>query len=98
MDESDKLPRAFSAVLNTSLFQSQRLLSLSVSAPLTPHRLVGEQRVTEPFHYTPDCFSQQGDIELKRLTANRLEAFVSDAKRQLLASPDPLDDTAGGEA
>ncbi|MFC4239072.1 type VI secretion system Vgr family protein, partial [Marinobacter oulmenensis] len=65
---------------NTPLSQSQRLLRLSVGAPLLPHRLVGEQRVSEPFRYTLDCFSQQGDIELKTLMAQpaRLSVLQAD--------------------
>ncbi|WP_157956789.1 type VI secretion system Vgr family protein, partial [Salinicola halimionae] len=52
------------------LSQSQRLLTLEIAgASLLPHRLVGEERVSEPFTYTLDCISQQGDIELKTLMA-----------------------------
>ena len=69
MDESEAFPLSLSKVLTTSLSQSQRLLTLSADAPLIPHRLVGEHRVSEPFRYTLDCFSQQGDIELKTLMA-----------------------------
>ncbi|KXS52653.1 MAG: Rhs element Vgr protein, partial [Marinobacter sp. T13-3] len=80
MDESGTLPPSLSKIFNTSLSQSQRLLSLSVSAPLMPHRLVGEQRISEPFRYTLDCFSQQGDIELKTLMAQpaRLSVLQAD--------------------
>ncbi|WP_189444816.1 contractile injection system protein, VgrG/Pvc8 family, partial [Salinicola rhizosphaerae] len=52
------------------LSQSQRLLTLELAgASLIPHRLVGEERISEPFSYTLDCISQQGDIELKTLMA-----------------------------
>ncbi len=80
MDESVALPRSLSELFNTELSQSQRLLRLSVGAPLLPHRLVGEQRVSEPFRYTLDCFSQQGDIELKALMAQpaRLSVLQAD--------------------
>ncbi|MBB5322146.1 contractile injection system protein, VgrG/Pvc8 family, partial [Marinobacter oulmenensis] len=80
MDESVALPRSLSELFNTELSQSQRLLRLSVGAPLLPHRLVGEQRVSEPFRYTLDCFSQQGDIELKTLMAQpaRLSVLQAD--------------------
>ncbi|SEF73681.1 type VI secretion system Vgr family protein [Marinobacterium lutimaris] len=58
---------------NTPLSQAQRLVKLSLGstsgAALIPHRLVGEQRVSEPYRYVVDCFSQQGDIELKTLMA-----------------------------
>ncbi|MGM0953443.1 MAG: type VI secretion system Vgr family protein [Pseudomonadota bacterium] len=66
---------------NTPLSQSRRLLTLEMAgAPLMPHRLVGEQRVSEPFRYTLDCFSQQGDIELKTLMAQpaRLSVLQAD--------------------
>jgi len=80
MDESGTPPFSLSKIFNTSLSQFQRLLSLSVSAPLMPHRLVGEQRISEPFRYTLDCFSQQGDIELKTLMAQpaRLSVLQAD--------------------
>ena len=73
-------PFSLSEIFNISLSQSQRLLALSVGAPLIPHRLVGEQRVSEPFRYTLDCFSQQGDIELKSLMAQpaRLSVLQAD--------------------
>ncbi|MDH4571513.1 type VI secretion system Vgr family protein [Salinicola acroporae] len=52
------------------LSQSQRLLTLELAGTsFIPHRLVGEERVSEPFTYTLDCISQQGDIELKTLMA-----------------------------
>ncbi|KAA0020832.1 type VI secretion system tip protein VgrG [Salinicola corii] len=52
------------------LSQSQRLLTLDIAgASFIPHRLVGEERVSEPFCYRLDCISQQGDIELKTLMA-----------------------------
>jgi len=80
MEESGTPPFSLSEIFNTSLSQSERLLSLSVSAPLMPHRLVGEQRISEPFRYTLDCFSQQGDIELKTLMAQpaRLSVLQAD--------------------
>ncbi|OLO02751.1 type VI secretion system Vgr family protein, partial [Salinicola socius] len=63
------------------LSQSQRLLTLEIAgASLLPHRLVGEERVSEPFTYTLDCISQQGDIELKTLMAQpaRLSILQAD--------------------
>ncbi|MGM0953083.1 MAG: type VI secretion system Vgr family protein [Pseudomonadota bacterium] len=80
MDESEAFPLSLSKALTTPLSQSQRLLTLSADAPLIPHRLVGEQRVSEPFRYTLDCFSQQGDIELKTLMAQpaRLSVLQAD--------------------
>ncbi|WP_224419497.1 MULTISPECIES: phage late control D family protein [unclassified Modicisalibacter] len=63
------------------LSQSQRLLQLSVpGASLIPHRLAGEERVSEPFAYTIDCISQQSDIELKTLMAQpaRLSILQAD--------------------
>ncbi|WIX32094.1 type VI secretion system tip protein TssI/VgrG [Salinicola sp. JS01] len=67
------------------LSQSQRLLQLDLpGAPggvaLIPHRLVGEERVCEPFAYTLDCISQQNDIELKTLMAQpaRLSILQAD--------------------
>lgn len=61
------------------LSQSQRLLKLDVNASLIPHRMVGEERVSEPFSYTLDCFSQQGDIELKTLMAQPATLSVMQA-------------------
>lgn len=49
--------------------QSQRLLKLDINAALIPHRLVGEEHLSQPFRYTLDCFSQNGQIELKTLMA-----------------------------
>ncbi|SEF73035.1 type VI secretion system secreted protein VgrG [Marinobacterium lutimaris] len=72
MDGNDVLSR-FLDSFDTPLSQSQRLVKLSLGstsgAALIPHRLVGEQRVSEPYRYVVDCFSQQGDIELKTLMA-----------------------------
>jgi len=74
-------PFSLSEIFNTPLSQSRRLLTLEIAgAPLMPHRLVGEQRVNAPFRYTLDCFSQQGDIELKTLMAQpaRLSVLQAD--------------------
>ncbi|WP_342594785.1 type VI secretion system tip protein TssI/VgrG [Salinicola lusitanus] len=63
------------------LSQSQRLLTLDLAGTsFIPHRLVGEERVSEPFTYTLDCVSQQGDIELKMLMAQpaRLSILQAD--------------------
>ncbi|MCK0746729.1 type VI secretion system Vgr family protein [Chromohalobacter nigrandesensis] len=63
------------------LSPSQRLLTLDIAgASLLPHRLVGEERVSEPFSYTLDCISQQGDLELKTLMAQpaRLSILQAD--------------------
>ncbi|WP_248623597.1 hypothetical protein [Cobetia crustatorum] len=55
-----------------SLDQNERLLTLEMSgADFIPHRLVAEERVSRPFAYTLDCISQNGDIELKTLMAQR---------------------------
>jgi type VI secretion system secreted protein VgrG len=79
MDESEAFPLSLSKALTNPLSQSRRLLTLSADAPLIPHRLVGEQRVSEPFRYTLDCFSQQGDIELKTLMAQPANLSVLQA-------------------
>ncbi|WP_224417169.1 type VI secretion system tip protein TssI/VgrG, partial [Modicisalibacter sp. R2A 31.J] len=52
------------------LAPTQRLLRLDIpGVALLPHRLVGEERVSEPFAYTLDCIAQHADIELKTLMA-----------------------------
>ncbi|KAA0018580.1 type VI secretion system tip protein VgrG [Salinicola corii] len=65
------------------LSQSQRLLTLDIAGTaFVPHRLVGEERVSEPFCYRLDCISQQGDIELKTLMAQpaRLSILQADGR------------------
>uniref|UniRef100_UPI0024685C92 type VI secretion system Vgr family protein n=1 Tax=Chromohalobacter sp. 11-W TaxID=2994061 RepID=UPI0024685C92 len=78
---------ALSDTFDIDLSPSQRLLTLEIAgASLLPHRLVGEERVSEPFSYTLDCISQQGDLELKTLMAQpaRLSILQADGRyRQL---------------
>jgi type VI secretion system secreted protein VgrG len=81
MEAPGTRPFSLSEIFKTPLSQSRRLLTLEMAgASLMPHRLVGEQRVSEPFRYTLDCFSQQGDIELKTLMAQpaRLSVLQAD--------------------
>ncbi|MCK0745853.1 type VI secretion system Vgr family protein, partial [Chromohalobacter nigrandesensis] len=62
------------------LSPSQRLLTLDIAgASLLPHRLVGEERVSEPFSYTLDCISQQNDLELKTLMAQPAKLSILQA-------------------
>lgn len=64
------------------LSQSKRLIKLDINAELIPHRLVGEEHISTPFHYTLDCFSQSGQIELKTLIAQSATLSVLQASGQ----------------